>query len=147
RAVVQSEREHHAGIACGGFLCPLEPLLDALGKFVNAANVGEAYVIAIQARDFLLQILPQQLHQELYLCLWPALPVFGGERIQREISQAYAGSGRNHSANRLNAGAVSNKTGQMPPIWPAAVAVHDDGNVMRQAMRIEPRIKLALRRG
>ena len=48
-------------------------------------------------------------------------------------------------ADRIDAGAMPFDAGQMPLRGPAAVAVHDDGDVLRAAARSSPVVPAPLR--
>ncbi len=46
-------------------------------------------------------------------------------------------AGLNHSTRGLHSGAVTGDAGQMPPLGPTPVTIHDDSDMVRQAPRIE----------
>ena len=86
--------------------------------------------------QFLAQVLAQQAHQEIDFRLGPA-PVFQRKRIQRKRGNAQPRARLDHGPRRLHAGAMAGDARQMPPLRPAAVAVHDDGDVLGQPLRVE----------
>ena len=48
-----------------------------------------------------------------------------------------AGASFDDDPRGLHSGAVAGNAGQMTPLRPAAVSIHDDGEVPRQALQIE----------
>ncbi len=46
-------------------------------------------------------------------------------------------TGFDHAASSRDAGAMTGNARQMPPLGPTAIAIHDDGDVARQAPRVE----------
>src|SRR5437762_1658889 len=63
---------------------PLHALLDVRGQFVLPPNVFQPNIVLVQRGNFRLQIAAQQSHQEAHFALGPLLPVFFGERIERQ---------------------------------------------------------------
>src|SRR3954471_10903057 len=52
------------------------------------------------------------------------------------------GGGFDGTANGRDTGAVSGDTWHVPPLGPASVAVHDDGDVLGELLRIETGVNL-----
>ena len=77
---------------------------------------------------------PEQFEQEAHLGLRPG-PVLGAEGVEREYGDAHVGGGAHGAAERLDALAVARRTRQPALRGPAAVAIHDDGNVAGHAIR------------
>ena len=142
RPIIQRQGKQHATVA-GSFLArPSHALLYFLRQLMLSSDVIEADIVPHHGRHLLLQVLPQQAHEEASLRFWPALPVFHGERVQRKRWQTDARAGFHHLAHGGDAGAVPGDARQMPAPRPAPVAIHDDGNVPRQTLRIEPAVNL-----
>ena len=77
-----------------------------------------------------------QTHQKVDLGL-RAPPVLQRKRVQRQRLDLQPGAGLDHLAGGLYAGAVPGHPRQVAPLRPAAVAVHDDGDMLREAPRVE----------
>ena len=60
RAVVQRQREHHAGIVRGALARPGHALLHIVGQFLLPANIFQADIVFVQRGDFRLEIAAQQ---------------------------------------------------------------------------------------
>ena len=60
-----------------------------------------------------------------------ALPVFQGEGVERQHLDAELDAAFDHLADRAAAGAVAHETRHAAALRPAAVPVHDDGDVFR----------------
>ena len=143
RTVVERQRQHHAGIALGHLARPRHALLDFLRQLLLAADVLQPDVVVHQRRQFHLQVAAQQVHQEFDFALG-TLPVFCGERIQRERGNVQARGGLDGRTNRGDTGAMAGDARQMAALGPAAISVHDDGNVVGQPLRIEAGVDLSL---
>ncbi len=86
--------------------------------------------------QFLAQVFAQQAHQKGDFGLGAA-PVFQRKSVQGEGGNMQPGAGLNDGARRLHTGAMAGNARQMAALRPAAVAVHDDGNMARQAARVK----------
>ena len=76
----------------------------------------------------------QQGHQEIELGLRP-FPVLAAEAVERQLADAEPAALLDGGADALDAAAVALDARQAALLGPAAVAVHDDGDVPRQAGR------------
>ena len=85
---------------------------------------------------FLAQVLPQQPHQEIDFRFGPA-PILHGKSVKRERRNIQPRAGLDDDPRRFHSGAVTGHARQMPALRPAAIAVHDDGDVPRQPLRIQ----------
>ena len=74
-----------------------------------------------------------QPHQVADLFLGP-LPVFGAESVERHRVDAEVARRAHDRPHRLDAGLVTGDAGQQPLFRPAAIAVHDDGDMARAVM-------------
>jgi len=72
----------------------------------------------------------EQAHQAGDL-LGGAFPVFDREGVEGDVADADGAGGIDDRADCLDAAAVSLQPGKAARLGPAAVAVHDDGNVLR----------------
>src|SRR5439155_22638550 len=82
------------------------------------------------------QVLMQEGHQEIEFRLRP-LPVLGTEAVERELPDAEAAAFFDRRANAFYAAAVTFVSWQAALLRPSAVAVHDDGDVPRQPVRVQ----------
>ena len=76
----------------------------------------------------------QQAHQRAHFIL-RAGPILRGEGVNRQRFYAPIVAGADDAAQRLGAGAVTHRARQAAPLGPAAVSIHDDGHMARQAGR------------
>ena len=110
--------------------------LNAFGKFVGAAEETHADVVALEQRHLLANVFAEELHEEFDFG-FGAAPVFDGEGVEGEGFDVQARAGFDGHAGGLRAGAMTGDAGKMAFLSPAAVAVHDDGNVTGEAGEIE----------
>ena len=66
-----------------------------------------------------------------------SLPVLGAQAIKRQVGDAEAATFLNDRANAVHAAAMALLPRHAALLCPAAVAVHDDGDVPRQFLRIQ----------
>ncbi len=82
------------------------------------------------------QVVLEQAHQRRDLALRP-LPVLDREGVERQHLEAQPGRGLDRLAHGLDAGAVALDARLAALLRPAAVAVHDDRDVTRQAREVD----------
>ena len=109
-------------------------------KFIDAADVGHADIVVVHALDVADEVIAQQLHQEVDLGLGPAQVVFEREGVEGDEGQVDARGGLDDKLDGLGSLLVTEETleGALP--CPAAVAVHDDGYVLRNLVGVELRV-------
>ena len=90
--------------------------------------------------DGLVQVFFKQRHDGLHLVL-RALPVFRGERVDRQVLDAEIFAVGGDTAERFRACRMAHLARQTALFCPAAVAVHDDGDMPGQSIVFH--IKLA----
>jgi len=117
------------------------PVLPAV---VSSAHVLHADVVVHHALHIALQIGLEQAHEEVDLGAGAAQAVFQGEGVKRQPGQADTGGGLSHQLNALGALLMANKALHRAAAGPAAIAVHDDGHMLGQALGLEARIDGAL---
>ena len=98
------------------------------GRRSSLADRLQADVLLVQVLRLVCQKAFQQGHERLDLGLG-AVPVFRGEGIEREVFHSEIDAGVRDLADGLGAGAVAFPAGQSAFLGPAAVAIHDDGDV------------------
>ena len=90
----------------------------------------------VQLVHFAIQRVQEQLHQRLHLVI-RAAPVFAGEREQGQRRDGQFQAAVDGAVDRACAGAVADHARAATAFGPAAVAVHDDGNVPGQLPGVE----------
>src|SRR5207253_2811069 len=107
-----------------------------LGQLRAPADGGEADVLLADLLALGEEVLVEQGHEQVELGLRP-LPVLDAEAVQGELLDAEAAALLDGGADALDAAAVALDAGQAAAAGPAAVAVHDDGDVPRQPGGVE----------
>src|SRR5690606_4940421 len=135
-AVGQRERQRHPIEARGLRLHALEDLGDVLRQPRAAADGAQADALVDELVALRDQELLEELHQRRHL--EPrALPVLLAEGVERQRSDAEAAAGADRAPDRLAALAVAERAEEPLALRPAAVAVHDDGHVLRQVAQVD----------
>ena len=106
------------------------------GERLGAADHVEADVVAQQRRELEAEVALEQHHQRADFS-GRALPVLDRERVERQHLEAEPRRGFDDVADRVDAGAMPFDARQVPLAGPAAVAVHDDGDVPRQPIEFD----------
>src|SRR5207244_1210664 len=107
-----------------------------VGQARPPADGREADVLLHDLGPLVAEVLAEQRHQEVELRLWP-LQFFDAEAVERELADAEPAALLDGRANALDAAAVALDARQAALPGPAAVAVHDNGDVPRQPLRGE----------
>ena len=110
------------------------------GQPLAPADDREADVLVEDLLPLVEQILLQQRHEEVELGLGP-LPVLGAEAVKRELPDAEPAAFLGDGIDRLGAARVALDARLARALRPAAVAVHDDGDVARQRRRDRGRLR------
>jgi hypothetical protein len=98
----------------------------------HVADHAQPDAVLVQLRDLLLERAEKELHQDVHFVGGPA-PVLAGEREQRQVLDAALDRRADDRPHGLDALAVPGHARQQPLLGPAAVAVHDDRDVPRNA--------------
>src|SRR5207244_3709643 len=106
---------------------------DARGESLAAADHREDEVLPHDLRPLFDHVLFEQIHQKVELAAG-ALPVFAAEAIQLELADPQPRTLFDNEPNALNAASMPFGAREPAAFGPAAVAVHDDGNVLRQLL-------------
>ena len=114
---------------------PLHGFLDFLGEIVDAADVGHADVVVVHALDVADEVALEELHEEADLGLGAAQVVFEREGVEGEEGKIDAGGGFDDVLDGLGTLLVTEEALEGALAGPAAVAVHDDGDVLRGFLR------------
>lgn len=128
-AVIQRQSEHHAGVVAGFLARPGHAFLNAFRQMPVAADERKPDVIALHQRQFIFQVAMEQLHQEVDLGRGPAQEILRGKGIESQ-SRKLDARGRLHDVTHgFNSAFVAGDAWQMTTPGPAAIAVHNDGNM------------------
>src|SRR5205814_8098606 len=93
------------------------------------ADDAHAHIALDQLIDVAAEIGAEQAHQSAHLGLGP-LPIFGGEGEQGQVFQPHVATGAHGFAHGGHAGIMSGFPRQVALLRPAAIAVHDDGDML-----------------
>ena len=104
---------------------------------MGAADVGHADVVVVHALDVADEVGLEQLHEEADLGLGAAEIVFEREGVEGEPGKVDAGGGLDDVLDGFGALLVAEEALEGALAGPAAVAVHDDGDVLGDARGIE----------
>src|SRR5207253_2389740 len=107
------------------------------GEPVAPADDGEADVLAHDLFAFLDEVLLEERHQEVDFFGGP-FPIFSAEAIEGELFDAEPATFLDGTANAADAFEVALDAFLAAFLGPAAVAIHDDGDMARQLRGIEP---------
>jgi hypothetical protein len=135
-AVIEGDLEKKSGIRGGLLLRVTELALHARIESVHAPDRDEADVVLHQRLQLFAEVLLEQHHQRGHFIAGP-LPVLDGKRIERHHAELEPRRGLHDLAHGGDAGAMSFDARQAPRPRPAPVAVHDDGDVAREAREVD----------
>ena len=111
---------------------------------MGAADVGHADVVVVHPLDVGDEVVLEQLHEEVDFVLGAAQVVFEREGVEGDPGKVDAGGGLDDELNAFGALLVAEEAFEGALAGPAAVAVHDDGDVLRHARGIEGVVEGAL---
>jgi hypothetical protein len=134
--VVEGDGENHAGVFGGGFDGLAGVCLDGVWQLFWTTEKAHADIVFLEQRHFFAEVFAKELHEEFDFCLWAA-PVVDGKSVKGESFDVQARAGFDGHAGGLRTGAVSGDAGEMTLLGPAAVAIHDDGDMTGEAGKIE----------
>ncbi len=111
---------------------------------MGAADVGHADVVGVHALDVGDEVGLEELHQEGHFRFRTAQIVFEREGVEGDPGDVDARGGFDDVLDGLGALLVAEEALEGAFAGPAAVAVHDDGDVLREAREIEGVVDRAL---
>jgi hypothetical protein len=135
--VVEGEGKGGAGVFRCRFAGPLHGVLNLLREVVRAADVGHADVVVVHALDVADEVAFEELHEEADLGFGAAEVVFKRESVEGEPREVDAGGGFYDILDRLGSLLMAKEAFEGTFAGPAAVAVHNDGDVLRDLRGIE----------
>ena len=116
---------------------PLEPLADEARQPVGVADGVEPDPLSRISAALRVEVLGEELHEGAHL-LVGAPPVLGAEGVEGEGPEPELAGLPGHRPDRLRALAVPLHAGQSAGLGPAAVPIHDDGDVAREGAGPDP---------
>ena len=122
----------------------LHGVLHLGGELVGAADVGHADVVVVHALDVADEVGLEELHEEADLGLGAAQIVFEREGVEGDPGKVDARGGFDDVLDGLGALLMAEEALEGALAGPAAVAVHDDGDVLRKAREVEGVVDRAL---
>ena len=135
RRVVERQNQRQP-LSFGRFAFGLgEVAADLVRKTAPVADHGDAHSLPLELGRFACDAAAEELHQGVYFGCGTA-PVLGREGIECQVLHAPAHGGTQRSAHGLDTRGVTFVTLLAVQPGPPAVAVHDDGDVLRYAFRL-----------
>ena len=125
-------------------LGPAHGVLHLVGELVGAADVGHADVVGVHALDVGDEVALEELHEEADLGLGAAQIVFEREGVEGDPGDVDARGGFDDVLDGFGALLMAEEALEGALAGPAAVAVHDDGDVLREAREVEGVVDRAL---
>src|SRR6185436_7287456 len=126
--VVDGDAQVQGAAAGGGSLGVGDGGQHLGGQAVAAADHRQAHAVLHAAGGLLAEVVVEELHQAHRL-FQGAAPVVGGEGVQRQRADAEIGRRLDDVVDGVGAAAVALEAGRAATDGPAAIAVHDDGDV------------------
>ena len=146
-AVVGRDVEADARVVLHERFCLAHLALQALGHALHAADEADAHIVVVHLLELFEQVLREELHEELDLRT-RALPVLCREGVDRQGLDAQIDGSLEDVLERLDARLVARRADEALALRPASIAIHDDGDVARQALPVDSIVEriYALRR-
>ena len=139
-AVTERENQRETVVVCGLLDRFVQLRLAGLRQIRQATDRLEPNIFFHQLRRLFFQEALEQVHQRENFA-FRALPVFGGKGIEGEELDPQIAAAFDAGADRVGAFFVAFDSRQSALLRPAAVAIHDNGDVARN--RLERRIHFA----
>src|SRR3989338_9212402 len=128
-AVIGGNRQRQRGVVPSQVLRLTDARADFRSEALDVADYPKAHIVLMQLPRLAIERREEQVHQQPHLLL-RATPVLARKRKQREMANAVIATGLDQIAHPLHTLAVAGDTRQSAPACPAAVAIHDDGDVL-----------------
>ncbi len=140
RAVIERQCQNHPAITARRLARVLHLALHRFRQLMLPPDVFQANLIFVEGLDLRLEEAAEQAHQEVHFRPRTFLPVFFGERVERQCRNANARRRFHRRTHRCHASTVPGHARHVPPPRPAPVSVHDDGDMPGKPCRIKPQI-------
>ena len=128
--VIQGQRQRDRAVVRSQFLRICNQCLHPGVKFRYVTNHPQTHPLGTQFADFFLQVELEQTHEGAHL-FHRAAPVFGAEGEKCQVLHAALGTGSHNGTHFARTHRVPCRLGQTARTGPAAVAIHNDGDVLR----------------
>ena len=129
-AVVGRHVEGDGVVVHGGVLRHFDALLQLLRERADVTQHLQAHALGLHGLHFFFEVLDEQAHEGGHLVAGAA-PVFGAESKQGEVVHALVGAGLDQVAHTRSAFGMAHGARHVALLGPAAIAVHDDGDMAR----------------
>lgn len=103
---------------------------------LHIADDVELHVVFLEFQEILAQVTLHELHDVRHFFI-RALPIFRRKGIDRQDLDAQVVGSDDDALERIGTGAMAVTAGQALALGPAAIAVHDDGYVAGNVVRIQ----------
>ena len=133
-AVVEREIERHGPVGGGTAHAVPQGRTGGERQPIDVSEHIQADALAFHTGNLLTEKLQQKGEQGCHFRLG-AVPVLAGKRVERQIADAHFTAFGHDVARGFRAGAMPGLTRQAARLGPAAVAVHDDGEMDGQRLR------------
>ena len=134
-AVADGQDDRHAGVPLGRLDGRPEPLADRRRQAAEAPHREQTDLMLHHLAELAGEITAEKRHQPIHLPRRPR-PVLGREGVEREVGDAELAARLHDRPHRLLPCPVTVEARQATLLGPAAVAIHDDGDVPRKLGRI-----------
>ncbi len=129
-AVGERDDQQQSGIARGQRLGIPHALRQGATQQIAIAHEAQPYAVAVQVGDLAIQGIQKEIHEHADFIGRPA-PVFAAEGEQGQKIHLAAGAFLDDPPDHLDAGTMPGGTRQAAQPRPTAIAVHDDGDMVR----------------
>ena len=132
-AIIEGDHQGQPGIAARQVLGLIEQDRDVAGQSTPLADDADPDVVGVQLGKIMTDEALQKPHQVRDFLGW-APPILGGKAVDRQVADAEIAGGAHGATDRFDAAAMALEPRQSALGRPAAIAVHDDGDMRRDAL-------------
>ena len=127
-AAITEAEDELALVGGGGALHARQRRVDLRWQILAPPHDAQADAVLVEHGLLVGEVVHEQMHERRHLVLG-AFPVLDGEGVKREVTDVGIAAVAKDAPHGLAAGTVSLGAGKAAGLRPAAVAVHDDGEV------------------
>ena len=129
-AVIERQIENQPPVVAGAAHGFAEDIAPFGRESVYPPGGNQFYIVLVEFFDFAQGGSGQQRHEGVHFLFGP-IPVLHRERKQRQVLDTYFAAGLHHLTHRLDARLVTERARFVARFGPTAVAVHDNGDMLR----------------